>query len=79
MAQVTASQVLELLIFLGGLAALWIKYQIKMKELEMRIISIEQKMQIVEKQDDKILEKLDHISEQITGIKIEMQNKEDRK
>lgn len=48
-----------------------LKNQTRMKELEIRLT-------VVEKQDDVILSKLDKILDEITNIKIDLQNKQDK-
>ncbi len=59
-----------IMIVAGGIGG-YVKLMTKIKELEIRLNS-------VEKQDDKIINKLDLIAEAISEIKIEMQNKQDR-
>jgi hypothetical protein len=69
----------SILIFLIGQAitiltvviGFYVKTTTKLRELELRI-------SMAEKQDDQVLEKLIQISTQITDLRIEMQNKQDR-
>ena len=56
-----------LFLMIGG----YVKIMSKIKELEIRIST-------VEKQDDKILTKLDEIVEKVNEIKIDLQNKQDK-
>ena len=74
----TIGVLLETVLFFGGLVGIWVKTQTKLKELEMRMIAIEADVAHEEKQNEKILDKLDSISNQINEIKIELQNKQDR-
>lgn len=70
--------ILQIIGLLGIIVGLHVKNQTKMKELEMKIIAIENDISHSEKQDDKIMDKLDAIGEDITQIKIQLQNKADK-
>jgi uncharacterized membrane protein YciS (DUF1049 family) len=61
----------QAIIIIAGLIGIYVKISLKLKELEIRV-------SMVEKQDDQIYKKLDHISEQINKLAIAMQNKQDR-
>lgn len=52
--------------------AVYVKLMTKLVELETRVKS-------VEKQDNTILNKLDRIADDLTEIKIDLQNKEDKR
>lgn len=54
-----------------GLISIYVKVSLKLKELEVRV-------NMVEKQDDIIAKKLDHILKTINDLAIEMQNKQNR-
>ena len=54
-----------------GLISIYVKVSLKLKELEVRV-------SMVEKQDDIIAKKLDHILDTINKLAIAMQNKQDR-
>lgn len=54
-----------------GLISIYVKVSLKLKELEVRV-------SMVEKQDDIIAKKLDHILSTINKLAIAMQNKQDR-
>lgn len=54
-----------------GLVSIYVKVSLKLKELEIRV-------QVVEKKDDQISEKLDKITAQLNSLCIQMQNKQDR-
>ena len=61
----------QALTILIGLISIYIKVSLKLKELEVRV-------NMVEKQDDIIAKKLDHILKTINDLAIEMQNKQNR-
>lgn len=54
------------------------KLTAKNKELEMLVRGLQDKMQIQDKQDDRIISKLDNITDKLNSIEIQMQNKQDR-
>ncbi len=57
--------------FAIGLFKIYADLQVKLKELDMRLSS-------VEKQDDEIYSKLDKMMEKLVAIEIALQNKVDR-
>jgi uncharacterized protein YoxC len=61
----------QAIIIIAGLIGIYVKISLKLKELEIRV-------SMVEKQDDQIYKKLDHILDQINKLAIAMQNKQDR-
>jgi uncharacterized protein YoxC len=61
----------QAIIIIAGLIGIYVKISLKLKELEIRV-------SMVEKQDDQIYKKLDHILDQINKMAIAMQNKQDR-
>lgn len=69
----------ELIVFLvgqaiaivGGLIAIYVKTTLKIRELEIRV-------EMIEKEDDYINQKLDKIERAINNIAIQLQNKKDR-
>lgn len=63
---------------LGALTYHWIITQSRLREIEVKIVMLEEKLQHVEKIDDRIYEKLESISEQINEIKISLNNKQDK-
>lgn len=54
-----------------GLISIYVKVSLKLKELEVRV-------NMVEKQDDIIAKKLDHILHTINKLAIAIENKQDR-
>jgi uncharacterized protein YoxC len=61
----------QAIVIIAGLIGIYVKISLKLKELEIRV-------SMVEKQDDQIYKKLDHILDQINKLSIAMQNKQDR-
>jgi uncharacterized protein YoxC len=61
----------QAIVIVIGLIGIYVKISLKLKELEIRV-------SMVEKQDDTLSKKLDHISDQINKLAIAMQNKQDR-
>ena len=61
----------QAIIIIAGLIGIYVKISLKLKELEIRV-------SMVEKQDDQIYKKLDHILDQINKLSIGLQNKQDR-
>lgn len=55
----------------GGLIAIYVKVTLKLRELEIRV-------EMIEKEDDYINQKLDKIERAINNIAIQLQNKKDR-
>lgn len=62
---------IQTLLFAGGLFKIYSDMQLKLKELDIR-------MQTVEKQDDEIYSKLDKIMEKLSDIQINLSQKADR-
>lgn len=63
--------IIEAVIFLAALSSIYTKWEVRFKELEIRI-------QKVEQQDEEIYKKLDIISDKLTDLKVELQNKINR-
>jgi hypothetical protein len=70
-AEINLSNVIEILAFGVSMVVGYVKMQVKIKELEVRLDASE-------KQDNRIMEKLDRIGEDINDIKLDLQNKQDR-
>lgn len=56
---------------IGGLIAIYVKTTLKIKELEIRV-------NMIEKEDAKMMEKLERIERAINNLAIQLQNKQDR-
>lgn len=63
--------VIEAIFFVAALSTIYTKFEVRFKELEIRI-------QKVEEQDEEIYKKLDIISDKLTDLKVELQNKINR-
>lgn len=63
--------IVQTIIFVLGLFKIYTDLQVKLKELDMRLIA-------VEKQDDEIYSKLDRLAEAVNELKVLLQNKADR-
>lgn len=76
------SDMIEFLVFIAALIGIYVKMQVKMKELEMKLIALEAKVAGVEHQDEKIMNKLEQmdetISEKLFDIKLELQTKQNK-
>ena len=56
---------------IGGLIAIYVKTTLKIKELEIRV-------NMIEKEDARMMEKLERIERAINNLAIQLQNKQDR-
>jgi hypothetical protein len=63
--------IIQSILFAGGLFKIYTDMQVKLKELDLRLGS-------VEKQDDEIYAKLDRIMDKLTQIEITMNQKQDK-
>ena len=61
----------QAIVIVIGLIGIYVKISLKLKELEIRV-------NMVEKQDDTLSKKLDHILDQINKLAIALRNKQDR-
>ena len=61
----------QAIMIIVGLISIYVQVSLKLKELEVRV-------SMVEKQDDIIAKKLDHILDTINKLAIALQNKQDR-
>ena len=61
----------QAIVIVIGVIGIYVKISLKLKELEIRV-------NMVEKQDDTLSKKLDHILDQINKLAIALQNKQDR-
>lgn len=80
--ELSFSQIIEVLVFLSAIAGLWVQVQIKIKEIETKILVIEKYINSMsresEKEADKIFAKLESILESISDLKIQLNNKADK-
>lgn len=64
---------------MGGLVAIYIRVNIKLTELYVRMRVSEKRIESVELTDNKMNDKLDTIIQKVSDVQIELQNKENRK
>lgn len=69
--EINLSNVLEIFGFGITIVVGFVKMQVKIKELEVRLNN-------QEKNDNRIMEKLERIGDDINDIKLDLQNKQDR-
>lgn len=72
------SQVLAVIGMLGGLVGVWVNTQTKIKEIEIRMISLEKSIAHVESQDSRIEEKIDNIYAKLEKVMIALEKKQDK-
>ena len=70
--------IIQALFLLGAVVTVYVKQQIKNKELDMRMKGLEGNMQKVEKHDEKIFEKLDEIKDTLHELDKKIEQKTDR-
>jgi len=69
----------QAILIFGGLLTIYVRVNVKLAELDLRMKVSENRLKDVENTDHEMNEKLDKILEKINDVKIEMQNKENRK
>ena len=72
------SQVIAVLSLLGGIVAVWVNTQTKLKEIEMRVVAIEKMGEQAERIDERIEKKLDELQRDINKLFVMLQNKADK-
>lgn len=69
----------QAILMVGGLVAIYVRVNVKLTELDVRMKVSEKRLQDVEVTDNKMNDKLDTIIQKISNVQIELQNKENRK
>lgn len=69
----------QAILIFGGLLTIYVRVNVKLAELDLRMKVSENRLKDVENTDHEMNEKLDKILEKINDVKIEMQNKENRR
>lgn len=69
----------QAIIIFGGLIAIYVRVNIKLTELDVRMRVSEKRLSDVEATDNKMNDKLDTIIEKISRVQVDLQNKENRK
>jgi len=72
------SQVISVLSLLGGIVAVWVNTQTKLKEVEIKLMSLEKQLENSSLRDGTLEKKLDIIFSKLEKIQIQLQNKQDR-
>jgi prefoldin subunit 5 len=76
-----------LILFLSGqtvmiitaLIGIYVRMNVRLAEIDIRVKVSEKRLADLETKEDKMNEKLDKILDEITDVKVELQNKENRK
>ena len=71
-------QIIAVLSLLGGIVAVWVNTQTKLKEIEMRVVAIEKMGEQAERIDERIEKKLDELQRDINKLFVMLQNKVDK-
>lgn len=71
-------QIIAVLSLLGGIVAVWVNTQTKLKEIEMRVVAIEKMGEQAERIDERIEKKLDELQRDINKLFVMLQNKADK-
>lgn len=78
MSEINLTNIIEIVSFSSLLVGVYNRITVKMKEQEMKIIALEQRLQKAEQEDHFLYKKLDEIMKMLTEIKIELTQKQDR-
>jgi len=68
----------EAIIIFGGLIAIYVRVNVKLAELDLRMKVSENRLKDVEETDNEMNKKLDRILEKVTSVQIDLQNKQNR-
>jgi hypothetical protein len=77
-AEINITNIVEIFGFAAALVGVYVKMQVKQKEQEMKIQSLEQRVARAEQEDHNLYKKLDQIMQMLTDIKVELKEKQDR-
>ena len=75
---INITNIIEIFGFLAMLVGIYNRMTVKLKEQEMKIVSLEQRVSRAEQEDHNLYKKLDQIMQMLTDIKIELKEKQDR-
>lgn len=75
---INITNIVEIFGFLAMLVGIYNRMTVKLKEQEMKISSLEQRVARAEQEDHNLYKKLDQIMQMLTDIKIELKEKQDR-
>lgn len=76
--EINTKDIIELLLFAATIAGVYVRLQVKLKELDMKIIALELRVTKAEQEDHELYKKLDQIMTLLTEIRIEVTKKQDR-
>jgi hypothetical protein len=77
-AEINITNIIEIVSFAVMLVGIYNRMSVKMKEQEMKIVALEQRVARAELEDHNLYKKLDQIMQMLTDIKIELKEKQDR-
>lgn len=77
-AEINLTNIIEIVSFGVMLVGIYNRMTVKMKEQEMKIVALEQRVTKAEQEDHNLYKKLDQIMQMLTDIKIELKEKQDR-
>lgn len=69
----------QAILIFGGLLTIYVRVNVKLAELDLRMKVSENRLKDVEDTDHEMNSKLDKIIDKINDIKVDIQNKENRK
>lgn len=69
----------QAVVIFSGLIAIYVRVNVKLAELELRMKVTENRIKDVEETDSEMNRKLDKILDKVTLVQIDLQNKENRK
>lgn len=75
---INITNIIEIVGFAAMLVGIYNRMSVKLKEQEMKVVALEQRLQSAEQEKHHIYKKLDQITEMLTDIKIELKEKQDR-
>lgn len=75
---INITNIVEIFGFAAMLVGIYNRMTIKLKEQEMKIAALEQRLSRAEQEDHNFYKKLDQIMQMLTDIKIELKEKQDR-
>lgn len=76
--EINITNIIEIVGFAAMLVGIYNRMSVKMKEQEMKISALEQRVARAELEDHNLYKKLDQIMQMLTDIKIELKEKQDR-
>ena len=76
--EISTKDIIELLLFAAAIAGVYVRLQVKLKELDMKIIALELRVTKTEQEDHELYKKLDQIMNLLTEIRIEVTKKQDK-